>query len=92
MAIVVDAARAAYTEWGDYKIPPYTKGNSHPNTPNPSFQNGWAWLGPVVAETHITARNDVVPWVGINNTADAWVPMSAQVHTLDKTENTWRPA
>ena len=86
MAIVVDAARAAYTEWGNYKSPPYTKGNDDPNTPDPSFQNGWAWLGPVVAETHIPFAYEAPV---VSNT-DAWVPMSIQVHTLDSTPATVR--
>lgn len=26
------------------------------------------------AETHIPARGDAVPWAGVDNTGDAWLP------------------
>lgn len=87
MAIVVDAARNAYTEWGNYKSPPYTKGNDNPNTPNPSYQNGWAWTLLSAPETHIVQKAQNTP---TNNTTDAWVPMSIEVHTLDSVDATWR--
>lgn len=74
MATVVDVAR------DDGIVRPkqshntaYQKGNDDPNTPSPTWLTTITFAT-VAAETHITARNDVVPWVGINNTADSWVP------------------
>lgn len=88
MAIVPDAARPSYNEWGHYKVPPYTSGNDHPDTPNPTWQNGWAWLI-CGSEVHINFAYEAPT----DNTADDWDPKSVQVHTLDTvTRDTWRPA
>lgn len=73
-AVVVDSARDADVA-KDCATETYTKGNDNANTPDPTWDIGFTLKAPGAAETHETARGDVVPWAGIDNSADAWVPV-----------------
>lgn len=43
--------------------------------PTPRTMNRGFSILKANVETHITARGDVMPWAGVNNTADAGAPV-----------------
>jgi len=72
MATVVDVARTNGTKTAHAVA--YQKGNSDANTPSPTWEQTINFLTAATIETHIPTRSDVVPAVGVDNTADTWLP------------------
>lgn len=86
MAIVADAARPQ-AETPQHSMDAFTQ-------PTPRVMNHGFGINVSAAETHVTARGDVVPWAGIDNSADAGAPvveyeLSDYFH--DSVPNTVRP-
>ena len=46
-------------------------------TDDPATMRFMQFYAAATPETHIPTRGDVVPAVGVNNTADAWVPLQS---------------
>lgn len=67
MAIVVDEARPATVQ--------VTRAMSEFTQPTPRTMDHSFDILASSVETHVTARGDVVPWVGVDNTGDTAAPV-----------------